>query len=268
MKKEEKSTLRIFVGSPGDVEEERKAAFEVIEHLNGHHWRPDNIMVEGYGWDNTHYPKLVNHPPQINIEDGLPKMAEYDICIFILRHRLGTPLDDSFKPLKDEGRQPTGTEYEFYGAVDAKTPLILLYRHNTAFSIEPENSDEDADNAIEQFRWVKTFIAKQTKTGKCFTGDDHKYQTTDEFKKRLEKDLSALVNRLLDQPTTTKKPKSDQPTPIPTAYLNWLKKESGDINLLGLDSNETHNVGLPQVYVPAITPTRTAEGEEKRREGR
>ncbi|MES9902609.1 MAG: SUMF1/EgtB/PvdO family nonheme iron enzyme [Sedimenticola sp.] len=267
MKKEEKSTLRIFVGSPGDVEEERKAAFEVIEHLNGHHWRPDNIMVEGYGWDNTHYPKLVNHPPQINIEDGLPKMAEYDICIFILRHRLGTPLDDSFKPLKDEGRQPTGTEYEFYGAVDAGTPRVLLYRRNEDFSLKLGLSQEAMQSALEQLQWVEAFITKQTKECNCFTGDYHKYETTVAFKERLESDLTALVNRLFKKPTTIENPKPDQPEPIPTAYLNWLKKESSNISLLGLDSNETHNVGLPQVHVPAITPTRTTEGEEKLERG-
>ncbi|MBA1444515.1 MAG: SUMF1/EgtB/PvdO family nonheme iron enzyme [Chromatiales bacterium] len=259
MKKEVKSIIRIFVGSPGDVEEERKAAFEVIDRLNNHHWRPGNITVKGYGWDNTHYPKLITHSPQIDIETSLPKMSEYDICIFILCHRLGTPLDESFAPLDDEGRQPTGTEYEFYSARNTETPpQILLYRREKAFSLQPDMPQTDQIEAFKQFQLANAFIEKNTKEGKTFTGDYHKHKT------RLEKDLTALVNRLLKTPAQPDKPKTDQPLSIPSSYLNWLRHKASDITLLGLDNKEAHNVRLPQVYVPAITPTPTTEGEEKK----
>ncbi len=265
MTKSDTKPIRIFIGSPGDVEKERKAAYAIITKLNDHHWRPKNISVEGYGWDNTHYPKLLNHPPQINIETSLPKMAEYDICIFILCHRLGTPLDESFAPLDDDGRQPTGTEYEFYSARNTETPpQILLYRREKAFSLQPDMPQTDQIEAFEQFQLANAFIEKNTKEGKTFTGDYHKHKTDDDFKTRLEKDLTALVNRLLKTPAQPDKPKTDQPLSIPSSYLNWLRHKASDISLLGLDNKEAHNVRLPQVYVPAITPTSAEEGEEKK----
>jgi hypothetical protein len=128
MKTEQASTIRIFVASPGDVQVERDAAFAVSAQLDNDYWKPKGVRVEGYGWDNTHYPKLVNKPPQVNIGEGLPDMAAYDICIFLLWSRLGTPLDEAnFKALPD-GRQPTGTEYEFHAANQA---ALGTRRHTT-----------------------------------------------------------------------------------------------------------------------------------------
>ena len=95
MKTEHASTIRIFVASPGDVQEEREAAFAVIDQLGKDHRKPEGLRVEGCGWNNTHYPRLVNKPPQVNIGEGLPVMADYDICIFILWSRLGTPMDEA-----------------------------------------------------------------------------------------------------------------------------------------------------------------------------
>ncbi len=47
-------TIRIFVGSPSDVAEERERAFAIIERLGGdpllRGWR-----VEPVGWDRTPY---------------------------------------------------------------------------------------------------------------------------------------------------------------------------------------------------------------------
>ncbi|MBL3527217.1 MAG: SUMF1/EgtB/PvdO family nonheme iron enzyme [gamma proteobacterium endosymbiont of Lamellibrachia anaximandri] len=265
MKKEVTSTIRIFVGSPCDVEEERKAAFEVIDRLNNHHWRPRNITVKGYGWDNTHYPKLTTNSPQTDIETSLPKMAEYDICIFILCHRLGTPLDESFDPLDDEGRQPTGTEYEFYGALAAETPpQTLIYRRNQDFSLKPGMTTKEKREAFEQLELVDAFIEKNTKDGNTFIGNYHQLKISDNFKLRVEQDLTELVNRLSNGTPQPDNPDPEQPASIPTSYLNWLRHKASDITLLGLDNKEAHNVRLPQVYVPAITPTPAAEGEEKK----
>jgi len=62
---EKKATVaKVFVGSPGDVAECHDAVFEIVNRLTRDDWPPKSLVVEGYGWDNTHYPKLVNKPPQ------------------------------------------------------------------------------------------------------------------------------------------------------------------------------------------------------------
>jgi len=88
MEDEQAKVVKVFVGSPGDVAECRDAAFEIVARLSRDDWRPKSLVVEGYGWDNTYYPKLVNKPPQANIEAGLPSMGQYDICLFIIGTRL------------------------------------------------------------------------------------------------------------------------------------------------------------------------------------
>ena len=75
MEKRERSIFKVFIGSPGDVQELREAAFNTIQQLNRDPLRPDDVEVQGFGWDVTDYPKLINQPPQANIEEGLPDMA-------------------------------------------------------------------------------------------------------------------------------------------------------------------------------------------------
>ena len=268
MKTEQASTIRIFVGSPGDVQEERDAAFAVIDQLDKDHWKPEGVRVEGYGWDNTHYPKLVNKPPQVNIGAGLPDMATYDICIFILWSRLGTPLDETnFEALPD-GRQPTGTEYEFHAANQAASetgrPDILLYRREQPFSVAPGTAKDARREALEQFDLVETFIEETTKEGSAFVGDFHSHETLDAFKDQLQADLKALVNRLFGDTLSPPQPEPKGPPTVPPAYLNWLKTQIGDISVLGLDTQEAHNVRLPEVYVPALTTARPEEDEQRR----
>jgi hypothetical protein len=121
-----KAAIRIFVGSPGGVDDERKAVFDIIDRLRRDHWRPDDVGIEGYGWDITHYPKLVSHPPQVNISEGLPDMADYDLCLVILCNRLGTPLDkENFLALMD-GRQ--STEYKPHKRPFSQVPQVSSAR--------------------------------------------------------------------------------------------------------------------------------------------
>ena len=94
MEQRNNSVFKVFIGSPGDVADLRKAAFNLILRLNRDDWRPAGLLVEGYGWDVTHYPRLASSPPQCNINKHLPDMAEYDVCLFIIGNRLGTPLDE------------------------------------------------------------------------------------------------------------------------------------------------------------------------------
>ena len=54
----EQRVIQVFIGSPGDVTEERRRAFATIERLNGDPLLPPGWRFEGVGWDQTHYPKL------------------------------------------------------------------------------------------------------------------------------------------------------------------------------------------------------------------
>ncbi|MEW8395049.1 MAG: hypothetical protein AB2707_02705, partial [Candidatus Thiodiazotropha sp.] len=155
MEQRQSSVFRVFIGSPGDVADLRESAFDIIRHLSEDRWRPAGLSVEGYGWDVNHYPKLVNHPPQVNITESLPEMAEYDLCLFILSTRLGTPLDgDNFPPLPD-GRQPSGTEYEFHQALERTRlgdgqPAVLVYHLPRAPDISLDSAAQQQQESFTQ----------------------------------------------------------------------------------------------------------------------
>jgi hypothetical protein len=49
----QRDVLKIFIGSPGDVQTERKKAREVVDRLNRHFARYLGIYVELRGWEDT-----------------------------------------------------------------------------------------------------------------------------------------------------------------------------------------------------------------------
>lgn len=268
MEKRRSSVFNVFIGSPGDVANLRASAFDIIRSLSEDRWRPAELTVEGYGWDVSHYPKLVNRPPQVNITEFLPNMAEYDLCLFILSTRLGTPLDDdNFAPLP-EGRQPTGTEFEFYQALDRckqsnGQPAVLVYYWPQTPDINMDSSPEDQTESLQQFQSVQSFIKKITKNeDDNFIGDLFRFETEAQFQDQLIKDLKTLINaRMPDQgpPDGESKPGVDQ---VPAAYLRWLHRQLPDLSLKGLNPKTPIPVQLPDIYVPALVMTRQKPSDD------
>ncbi|MCP4042591.1 MAG: SUMF1/EgtB/PvdO family nonheme iron enzyme, partial [Gammaproteobacteria bacterium] len=270
MEEEKRQVIKVFVGSPGDVSECRESAFETIERLTNDYWRPQSSTVEGYGWDVTHYPRLVHLPPQGNIDGSLPRMERYDIALFIIGCRLGTPLDEeNFEPLPNGG-QPTGTEHEFYSALNALRkagqPKILVYHWKAPPNIDPNTTPETQQETFQQFQKAQAFIkAISTDEQGHFTGDIYHFDTPEQFKKQVEKDLKRLVKELLPATYSKEPTKPKQDLGVPPEYLDWLKKELPEPSLLGLNPNQVHAVTLPDIYVPALIQ-RKAEPEEAKRE--
>lgn len=83
-------TLRIFVGSPGDVAKARDRAFDIIKRLSWDPLLPDGYAVEAIGWDRTPYATPAWLCPQKAIDQGLPRPSACDIALFILWCRIGT----------------------------------------------------------------------------------------------------------------------------------------------------------------------------------
>jgi len=69
----EQRVIQVFVGSPGDVAEERRRAFEVIQRINVDVLLPEGWRFEGVGWDQTHHPRFAWLSPQEAINQGIPQ---------------------------------------------------------------------------------------------------------------------------------------------------------------------------------------------------
>ena len=190
--------LRIFISSPGDVQEERLRANLVIQKLARDYAR--FFRIEAYLWE--HEPMLASG----HFQDAIEPPSECDIVILIVYSRLGTPLPQrsaarEYKGI--DGRNPvTGTEWEFEEALSANrshgAPDLLAYRKIG----DPGASLTDAAKRVEQQRqWdsLEDFWHRHFETGTLFLAGSAKFKTLDEFDQKLESDLAALIQRRIAQ---------------------------------------------------------------------
>ena len=134
--------IRVFLASPGDVSDERKAVREVFEDINRTLGNDKQVRFEVVGWDTDSIPAYGNDPQEL-VNKQIGAMESYDLFIGIMWNRFGgaTP------------RAGSGTEEEFNRAVDSinksGTPWIMCYFNQAPFT--PQNAAE----AEQKFKVMK-----------------------------------------------------------------------------------------------------------------
>lgn len=96
--------LRIFISSPGDVQDERAAALQVIADLNKRY--TGVVELEPVVWEDM--PLQADGSFQANIDE---LVGAIDIAVFILWSRLGSEVADIHKA--DGSHYKSGTEREW-----------------------------------------------------------------------------------------------------------------------------------------------------------
>ncbi len=268
---QEQRVIQVFVGSPGDVFEERKRAFEVIESINRDQLLPPGWRFEGVAWDQTHYPKHARLSPQEAINQGILQPGDCDIALFIFWKRVGTPLPPGTFTENGAGAEPTGSLWEFHNALaSAKKPWVLVYRCKRT----PEMSEKDFEDPVgfgQQVKGVKDFFSGFKDGEGHYRADYYGYTDTDDFAHHLEQDLKSFIKQQTSSEVNadyTVKPKAAQTERVPAAYLQRLKESVAHVELLGLNLKESITNGLPQVYVPAVTTKATDQKEAEEPFGR
>src|SRR5262249_46172065 len=127
----EVNLVRVFVASPGDVQEERNSMEGVVDELNRlfDAIAPERgVRVELMRWETRAHP--AGGRPQANIN---AQIRNYDIFVGIMWKRFGSPPGDP------TGRAQSGTEEEFNIAYDrwekTGTPEILMYFSGAEYNI-------------------------------------------------------------------------------------------------------------------------------------
>lgn len=180
--------IRIFLSSPGDVEEERSAVREMLQRLGRSPLIREDFTIEVVSWDDPDapVPMLATVPPQQAVSRARPTPSECDFTVVIIARRIGTPLGDR-KP--DGSLYKSGTEWEFEDARRADKP-ILLYRRKVPVSV-PDDAEEAA-----QLQKVQAFFSQFTTEAGVATGGVTAYRTVDELVSRLRTDIEALLPAL------------------------------------------------------------------------
>ena len=193
--------LRIFISSPGDVEEERRRAAIVVGRLAREFARFFTIK-----------PVLWEYEPMLasgHFQDIIEPPSKSDIEVVILWSRLGTPLPpERYRGI--DGRAPvTGTEWEFEDALRAHrergAPDLLVYRKKSKGIAEfdsPEELEAAAlqRKALEQF-WDRYFGSAATGFKAAF----NLFADRDEFEQMLESHLTALIRERLPKASEARK---------------------------------------------------------------
>ena len=177
--------VRIFLASPGDVQEERGLARKRLERLERTPLVRRDFTLEAVSWDDPDAPApmLAALTPQQAVARALPRPSECDLTVVILWGRMGTPLDER-KP--DGSPYLSGTEWEFEDARRAGKP-VLVYRRTTA--LPAAGTAEIA----EQRAKVQQFFDRFTGPGGVLRGGVTTYDTVEQFADRLEQDVESLL---------------------------------------------------------------------------
>jgi formylglycine-generating enzyme required for sulfatase activity/energy-coupling factor transporter ATP-binding protein EcfA2 len=193
--------VRVFVSSPDDVAAERQAALTAIRRVQS--WFQGRFVLLPILWEQE--PLLATAGFQREIDRRAPPAAA-DVAVFILWSRLGTPLSAEFA--LEDGRRPTGTEWEFANALRASRgarglPQILVYRKNSPPLVSAALGREAVDVRLDQIASVERFFKRRfhRRTDLSFKGSFHRFQETPEFARSFEEHLTRLLNdRLRNAP--------------------------------------------------------------------
>ncbi len=129
-------TIRIFVSSPGDVDQEREVVKEVIDQINKSEGSQRRLRLEMWDWKENVVPQIGPLPQEVVDE----QMPSYDIYLGIMASRFGTPTE----------RYGSGTEQEFRVALgrwsELGQPWIMFYfKENPEIGSDPESHRQYAD---------------------------------------------------------------------------------------------------------------------------
>ena len=243
--------VRVFVSSPGDVDEERKVLKEVVDRINGTAGDERQVRLELWRWEKDVAPQI--GPQAQDVVDR--QTPEYGIYLGILSARFGTPTD----------QYGSGTEKEFRDAYtrwgELGGPWILFYfKDNPDLSSDPER--------IEQYLKVCQF--RKELEAKGITGayegvrgaEKGFFEQVDDHLRRILKDQFPLAERSKVGVGGVKS-SGEMPLVVPQSYLNWLQPQCSDIDLLGMDTKERYHARLTSIYVPLTTPVMGEDGNKK-----
>jgi WD40 repeat protein len=183
--------VRIFISSPRDVAEERRAAAELIEQeLAKREAFRKPLKLDVFRYDDPHSdtPFLADRSPQKSVDQRL-QSADAEIVVAILWARMGTPVPDSADP--DKILYQSGTEQEIKEALKAGREVLVYFRRGQPAA--PDDDDE-LDEFKAQRQKVREFRMRLENGGCGVNG----YQDCEDFRRKLAQHLDQVLTRIRD----------------------------------------------------------------------
>lgn len=157
-----------MIASPGDVEQERRIAREVIHDWNDLHSEQSGIVLLPISWETHSSPEMGEHPQAIINKQVL---KDADLLVGIFWTRLGTPT----------GEAESGTVEEIQEHIKADKPAMIYFSKKP---VELDSVDQD------QYQKLKAFKESTQETGLY-----HEYNSLGHFKEDLYRHLVMTINK-------------------------------------------------------------------------
>jgi hypothetical protein len=223
--------FRVFVSSPGDVADERRAAHEILRTLPEEPAWMGKISIHVVRWDNPHSPTpmYANYTPQEAVNLQLPTPSRCDLVVLMLWSRFGTPLKHPVRP--DGSQYLSGTEWEYEDAHDANV-RILVFRclDDPLASLR----DPDVAERQRQLGLVDAFFERLVSGG---TGGFTSYKK-EEFESKFKRIVESALRQFLE--TEPSGPSGEPADDI----IKRLTKQ--------LEEKERENVRLRQMVLKTV----------------
>lgn len=172
---ENRTIIRVFLASPGDLADERRAAKEAAEEVNSSTAKPQGYQIDLYGWEDTI--SAAGRPQAIINEE----LKQCELFIGILWAKWGTPPDK-------EGRFTSGFEEEFAlaweGQQNGGLPEMRMY-----FKDVEEARVKDPGPELSKVLEFKTKLISEKQI--LF----QRFADTGDFARKLRLGLADYVNR-------------------------------------------------------------------------
>ncbi|MBE2267888.1 MAG: ATP-binding protein [Anaerolinea sp.] len=196
--------IRVFIASPGDVNEERAVALQVLDILEyDPRFRQGGIggvSIHAVAWDKegSGTAMRASMTPQTAIRAGLPQPSECDIVLVFFWGRVGTPLPYPEYQKDDGTPYLSGTEWEYLNAITAERahgkPVTLVYKRIKKPRIDLDNAEQ-----VAQYQAVQTFFKQfRDPATSALVGGFNEYKTPEELKVLLLLHLPNIVSSILN----------------------------------------------------------------------
>jgi WD40 repeat protein len=210
-------TVRIFISSPADVQEERQKARQVVEQLQRRY--NGRLKLVPLLWEEL--PLQADMSFQQGIDLVLSDEQGVDIAVFILWSRLGSPLGALVRKT-DGSLYRSGTEREFDLMVQAREqsggrkPALLAYVRQDEAGFKRIMSDRalpDLESLLHQRKLVDQFI--QERFHDAASGANvrayHTFQEPVAFATRLREHLRQKLDEFLPEQARPETPWEAEP---------------------------------------------------------
>jgi formylglycine-generating enzyme required for sulfatase activity len=273
-------TVRIFLSSPGDVAAERTQVRDLLLGLARGPFVRGRVHIDVVSWDDPHAPAQMDArlTPQQAVDRSLPRPAECDLTVVLLWGRMGTPLAEK----KSDGTPYlSGTEWEFENALSANRP-VLVYRRSEKVLLDPD--EVDFDERVAQKRRVDAFFKSFVGEGGTLKRSYKTYASPGDLPAYVKQDVEHFLSERLREadiegvveggragPSRGRHVAVRESAPnVPVAYREWVKRQYGGVDLLGLQLKKGRPPSLSTIYVPQTTtaPPETEESSGRTRGGR